>query len=75
MKWAILLSMQAPGVVLKFVAACNEPDKAKREVAIAGAIVAAYAMIEPLLSGKPGQVRVWSIASKYIPLIAAEFGA
>jgi len=74
MKW-LILSSQAPGVVLRFVAACNEPDKAKREAGIAAAVVAAYAMIEPLLNGKPGQVRIWQIASKYIPMIAAEFGA
>jgi hypothetical protein len=74
MKWAIL-AMQAPNVVLKFVEACNAKDKAAREAGIAGAIVAAYVMIEPLLAGKPGRLRVMAIVSEFLPQIAARFGA
>ena len=65
--------MQAPGVVLKFVTACNEPDKAKRPGLIADAIVAAYVLIAPLLSAKPGALKVRSIVDEFLPQIAARF--
>lgn len=74
MKWAIL-AMQAPPVVLAFVTACNEPDKAKREAGIVSAIVLAYRMIEPLLSTKPGALRVKAIVDEFLPQIAARLGA
>lgn len=74
MKWAIL-AMQAPNVVLKFVEACNAKDRAARDAGIAGAIVAAYNMIEPLLGSKPGVMKVRAIIAEFLPQIAARFGA
>ena len=74
MKW-VILSVQAPPVVLAFVAACNEPDKTKREPLIAASIVAAYRLIEPLLGSKPGALKVRAVIDEFLPQIAAKFGA
>lgn len=62
-------------MVLSFIDAFRESDKAKREADIASAVVAAYSMIEPFIPSKPGVARVKDIVAKYLPLIAGEFGA
>lgn len=72
MKW--LIGVRIAGSAALFIAACNEKDKAVRGPLLAAAIVAMYQDIEPLLSSKPGAIKVRAVVAEFLPQIAARLG-